>query len=84
MMRKLSIKVFHTASLNSFFYPPPGLKALHFHLQPEGMGLLHGGDALRGAVVRLGAGARENRGTGRGERRDCRSQITETGGVALL
>lgn len=63
---------------------PTGLKALQFHLQPEGVGLLHGGDSLGGAVLRLGAGARENRGAGRGESRDGRTQIPEAGGVALL
>lgn len=50
--------------LHHFLFLSPGPKALHFHLQPEGVGLLHGGDALRGAVLRLGVGARETRGAG--------------------
>lgn len=32
-----------------------GTAAIHLHLQPEGVGLLHGGDAFRGALLRLGA-----------------------------
>lgn len=41
-----------------------GAEALQQHFQPEGLGLLHGGDALRGTLLRLGAGAAGARGGG--------------------
>lgn len=53
-----------------------GTAAVHLHLQPEGVGLLHGGDSVRGAVLRLGAegpaGAR-----GGGDAREARHQRAE-------
>lgn len=64
--------------------PPPGPAALQQRVQPEGVGLLHRGDAGRGPPLRLGAGAGAPGAPGGGAARRGRPAEPAPGGVALL